>query len=158
MKQVRTKIKAIDSYEYYKNIRKYHNGNIPEEKNNKGNVFCPLCKVRVGNLYKHQFSALHKHNVLKDSVPLSKPTLNEFKAYFYMCPEVRQLAIMQDKKEVDPFWTTAKQYLSINEYSELRRKIYEYQKPRRKSRIKPRRKPGTKPRNRKSRNKRNRNS
>ena len=122
MKKVREPIKATNPYEYYKNIKKYHDGKIPEEKNNKGNKLCPLCKVRVGNLYQHQFSALHRHNVLKDSVPLSKPTLDDFKAHFHMCHKKMQKEII--KHGDDPFWVTAEQELDIYDYELLKEYMY----------------------------------
>jgi len=144
--------KHLDLKEHKRNVYKENAKRIPKEKGNKGNTLWPLCNVRVKDLYRHYFSALHRYNVRKDAIPFRKYSIEEFKTHFETCPDVRQIAIIKDKKEDDPFWITAKEQLSISDYNKLRRSIYENQKPRRKSRIKPRRKPRAKPRRRTSKN------
>ncbi len=80
MKKIGKRMKSINPYEYYRNIKKYHDGKIPKERNNKGNKLCPLCKVKAGNLYRQSFSALHRHNVLKKSNE-KKATLKAYKKH-----------------------------------------------------------------------------
>ena len=118
-------MKSINPYEYYRNIKKYHDGKIPKERNNKGNKLYPLCKVKVGNLYRHSFSALHRHNVLKKSNE-KKATLKGYKKHSdkYNSKDIYE-TLKNKKEDKNPFWTAAREDLNDKEYNELRRYVYD---------------------------------
>jgi len=102
-------------------LKKYHKL-IPEEKNNKGNILCPLCKVRVGSLYKHYFSALHRHNILKKSVYIES-TLDDFIRHFDRINSNKSVnKILND--EEDAFWITAKEELDEKDLKKLKEYIF----------------------------------
>lgn len=94
---------------------------LPESKNNKGNIECPLCKVKVGNLWRHRFSKLHRHNILKNSIEFES-TAEDFIRYY-------DKILRNTKDEVDndrehPFWVTAKEELDDKNYKRVREYIY----------------------------------
>ncbi len=100
-------------------IEKYHKPK--PENNNKGNLLCPLCNVRVSNKQRHYCSALHRNNVRRNEVNLTYG-LKEYKVHFdKYCNETTVKALGNKKLEnEDPFWSAAKQELIEEDYKRLK--------------------------------------
>jgi len=103
-----------------KHLEKYHKL-TPREENNKGNKLCPLCKVIVGNLWKHYFSELHRCNVLKNSVELEYTAEGYIKHYDNILKTTKEQV---ENDEEHPFWQSAKEELDYINYNRLREYIY----------------------------------
>jgi len=94
---------------------------LPVSKNNKGNIECPLCKVRVGNLWRHYFSELHRHNVLENSVEFEY-TAEDFIKYYDNVLRLTKEHVENDEEH--PFWVTAKEELDDKNFKKVREYIY----------------------------------
>lgn len=94
---------------------------LPEFKNNKGNVKCRLCKIKVGNYWRHLFSKLHRHNILKKSIEFVCTTEDFISHYDKILNKTKDQV---DKDLEHPFWQTAKEELNNENYKRLREYIY----------------------------------
>jgi hypothetical protein len=89
-------------------IEKHHK---PEpEKNNKGNFYCPLCKVKVGSRQKHYCSKLHRWNVENNAIE-PQYSVDDYIVHY----EKYLVDIIENDKE-HPFWITIKEDLNENDY------------------------------------------
>ena len=107
-----------------KHLEKYHNL-IPELKNNKGHIKCPLCNAGVDNLWRHYFSKLHRYNVLKNSIEFEYTAENFIKHYDNI---LRLTKEQVDKDQENPFWQTAKEELNDKDYKKLKEYVYDRRK------------------------------
>jgi len=107
----------------WKHLDAYHLGG---EKNNKGNTLCPLCNIRVDNLYRHYFSDLHRHNVLKDSYYHQSTVESLLRHYETLKNEDTIKSIQTDTEH--PFWITAREQLNDKDYQTLRGHIIDREK------------------------------
>ncbi len=92
------------------------------EKNNKGKLYCPLCKVRVASRQKHYCSKLHRWNLDKNAVDPQNYAEGYIKHY-------EKIYSQESKDEVDkdqdhPFWIAARQELSKKDYQLVKEYIY----------------------------------
>ena len=91
------------------------------EKNNKGNFYCPICKIKIANKSKHYYSKLRRWNIEKDAVD------NQYFAEDY----IKHFEIILDKSVKDNkkdkeyiFWKTAKEELSKKDYKRVKEYIH----------------------------------
>ena len=91
------------------------------EKENKGDFYCPLCRVKVGNKQRHYCSALHRNNVRRNEVNLTYG-LKEYKIYFDKYCNDQTVKALGNKKleDEDPFWSAGKEDLNEEDYKRLK--------------------------------------
>ncbi len=109
----------MNFYDIDLHIDTYHKSK--PEKENKGDFYCPLCKVKVSNKQRHYCSARHRNNVRRNGVNLTYG-LKEYKVHFdKYCNETTVKALGNKKLEnEDPFWSAAKQELIEEDYKRLK--------------------------------------
>jgi len=103
-----------------KHIEKYHKPR-PEE-NNKGDFYCPLCKVKVNNRSKHYYAKLHRWNIENNAVELQYFSEDFIKHYEKEYEQKERDNI--DKNPEHYFWNTAKLELSVQDYKKLKEYVY----------------------------------
>lgn len=111
--------KFTDIEKHLKENHKY----IPEEKENKGNNECPLCNVRVANLWQHYFSDLHRYNNQKRATPFRNYSLNEYQNHYDKFAVDKEIFLGTAKEEL-----TDENYKKLEEYIEKngRKSIHKY--------------------------------
>jgi hypothetical protein len=101
----------ICNIEFNKILDHIENHHKPEpEKNNKGDFYCPLCKVKVGSRQKHYCSKLHRWNVENNAI---EP---QYSVDDYIVHYEKYLVDVIENNKDHPFWVTIKEDLSENDY------------------------------------------
>lgn len=89
------------------------------DPNNKGNILCELCNIRVKNLYKHRFSVLHRFNQdLNSLIFFHSP--EEFLDHFNQLKDEKEIDEILNFNEENQFWITARKELDEEQYKQLK--------------------------------------
>jgi hypothetical protein len=85
--------------------------------NNKGEFYCSLCNVRVKSKQQHYCSKLHRWNIENNSVD------PQYYADDYITHYEKYLVDVIENDEDHPFWKTAKEQLSKDDYKKIKEYI-----------------------------------